>query len=107
MSSEPWLNGIRNCFLPPSASKGALLRTGVASRSQSCLGDVPCSASGPGTLEQMPEPDLVYIQAHMPGLPEVSHDTNAFRVSSFSYDGVCVSYQHSIASTPVKMIPAF
>lgn len=61
----------------------------MASPSQSCLGDVPCSASGPGTLQQMPEPDFVYIQAHMSGLPEVSHDTNAFRIRSFSYDGVC------------------
>lgn len=67
----------------------------------------PALPQGPGTLEQMPELDFVYIQAHMSGLPGVSHDTNAFRVSSFSYDGVCVSYQHSIASTPVKMIPAF
>lgn len=77
----------------------------MVSLSQSCLGDVPCSASGPGTLQQMPEPDFVYIQAHMSGLPEVSHDTNAFRIRS--YDGVCVSYQHCITSTPVEMISAF
>lgn len=62
----------------------------MASPSQSCLRDVPCSASGPGTLQQMPEPDFVYIQAHMSGLPEVSHDTNVFCIRSFSYDGVCV-----------------
>lgn len=94
-------------FLPHSASKGALLRTGMASPSQSCLRDVLCSASGPGTLQQMPEPDFLYIQAHTSGLPEVSHDTNAFRIRSFSYDGVCVSYQHSITSTPMEMISAF
>lgn len=92
-------------FLPHSASKGALLRTEMASPSQSCLRDVLCSASGPGTLRQMPEPDFPYIQAHV--CPEVSQDTNAFRIGSFSCDGVWVSYQHSITSMPVEMISAF